>query len=140
MAEPKAVTNQIVDARTGEVIVLKQEANFQPPDPRTVSDVNKVVGKNPPAINLRDHPEFAGMEITVMDVRFTGGDIGGKKTTYMVAACFITAPGRKATQEDFRVVITGADNVMQRIAAAYAQGALPIKGTLRKAGRAWFLD
>lgn len=143
MAEPTKdapAKNQIVDARTGEVILIKDQTDFQPPDPRTVSDVNKVVGKNPPKANLRDHPEYSGMEITIMDVRFTGGDIGGKKTTFMVAPAYITVPGRKATQEDFRMLITGSDNVIGRVAAAFAKGALPIKGTLRLSGRAWFLD
>lgn len=131
---------QIIDRTTGEAIVVRERGALTPPDPKALTPIAKAAGANPPAINLRDHPEFHGMEMQVVDVQFRSGEIGGRKTTFMLAACYVVKPGAKATQDDYRVVLTGADNVMARVMEAVATNALPIKGTLRKAGRAWFLD
>lgn len=131
---------QIIDSKTGEIIVSRPAIALRPPDPKSVKKIGDVAGANPPAINLRDHPELHGMELQVVDVHFTSGDTGGKKTTYMVAAAYIVRPGAKATPDDFRIVLTGADNVMGRVMEAFSNNALPVSGILRKAGRAWFLD
>ena len=135
------ISNTKVDPRTGKAIVIRTpESMVTPPSEKSISPIDQVVGKNPPVQSLRYHPEWAGMQITVTDVTFGDGMIGDKKTEYMMAACFITAPGAKATPENFVLLRTGADNVYQRVSAAWAQGALPIRGTLRLAGRKWLLD
>lgn len=111
-----------VDPRTGEVITAGGKFDItKPPDPKTVSDINTVAGKNPRAVNLRDHPELDGMELYVGDVKFGSGDIGGKHTTYCVMAGFVCAPGKKPTEADAVMIITGADNIYSRIAQAYVE-------------------
>lgn len=131
---------QIIDSRTNEQIVVHEPSALKPPDPKTVSDINAVAGSNPPAVNLRDHPEFNGKEFTVVDVRFTSGETGGKKTTYMVAAGYLCNKGEKPSEKNFVVLLTGSSNVLTRVMQAFSQNALPVKGTLRLGGKAWFLD
>lgn len=141
MADKEDKSNRTyADPKTGEVIVFKAPVAITPPKRNTLTDINKVAGKNPAAINLRDHPEFAGMELIVADVRLTSGEISGHKTNYAIIACFLVTPGKEPTKDDFRMLITGADNVYDRVVEAVLANALPISGTLRHSGRAWFLD
>lgn len=131
----------VVDSRTGAVIPVNTGiSKMVPPDMKAITPIDKVAGKNPAAANLRDHPEFSGMQCTIVDAKFGSGDIGGKSTAFVVIACFLHAVGAKPKEEDARVLITGSDNVYARVATAYAQSAFPISGVLRKSGRAWFLD
>lgn len=132
---------QVIDARTGAVIPVNTGiSRLVPPDMKSVTPVDKVAGKNPAAANLRDHPEFSGLQCTIVDAKFGTGDISGKSTAFVVIACFLHQAGSKPKEEDARVLITGSDNVYARVAQAYGQNAFPITGVLRKSGRAWFLD
>jgi hypothetical protein len=146
MATKKSKT-EIVNQDTGEITVVRGARKaFAIPDPKTITPINEVAGKNPAAVNLRDHPEFNGMEAIVMDARFNDSTLGGKKGTYLVAACYIVSPGSAPKEENFTIIMTGSENVQGRIADALLiaeeQGGspFPLKGTLRNAGRAWFLD
>lgn len=129
-----------VDPTTGEVLPSTETNLSIIPDPKTVTSINKVAGKNPLAINLRDHPEFSGKEFLCVAARFSDGDIGGKKTNFIIAAGFVYTQGQKPTAENAVILITGSSNVYNRLAEAASKNTLPVVGTLRLGGRAWFLD
>lgn len=135
-----ADSKQTVVSPDGSVVPYVKHVEIEKIDMKRVSNINAVAGKNPMAVNLRDHPEFAGMDLYVQDVTFHEGTGDGKKTLFLVASGRICAPGGDPNKVEPMVLITGASNVFDRIAYASAQGAFPIKGTLRKSGRAWFLD
>lgn len=125
----------------GEVLSMRPSDVLAIPDMSTVTAIEDVAGKNPEMINLRDHPELAGMKFLVMRARFTNGMIDGRQTDFVILEGFIYPPGQAAPTEDNRVLVsTGADNIYQRVAQAFAHNALPVLGTLRYAGRARFLD
>lgn len=109
-------------------------------DRAAVSNINDVAGRNPAAFNLRDHPEFSGMEMYVQDATFKQGVIDGNTTTYVLATVRICAPGADPNSVEPGIIMTGSSNIFDRIVAAMQANALPIKGLLRKSGRAWFLD
>lgn len=131
---------QLTDARTGALIRVSPAQALTPPDLKTVKRVDAVAGKNPAAANLRDHPEFSGMEFYVTDAKFGTGDISGRSTAFVVMLGYLVKAGDKPKEDNLVTIITGADNVYARIAQAYVKEAFPIVGTLRKSGRAWFLD
>lgn len=138
---------QIVDPSTGEIVQVKiSKSVFKPPKAGAVTPIDQVAGKNPPAVNLKDHPEFSGMELTIMDAKWKKSTLGGHLDTYLLLACFITTPGTQPKESDYVILMTGAENVQARIAdaemAAGEGSPYPLKGILRasKGGRAWFLD
>lgn len=137
------------DKTTGEVFpndggtpfpLVVKPSPLVPPDLKTVTNVSQVAGKNPPACNLRDHDELSGMDVYIVDCAFGSGDQNGRPSPFVVIKGFVTSPGKAPTEENAMVIVTGADNVYQRVALAFADHMLPIRGTLRKSGRAWFLD
>lgn len=116
-----------------------------PPALESVTPLSSVAGKNPQAINLRDHEELDGTTCIVVEARFMegSGDLGD----YVIFGAYIVPnPSVQPRQEDFVLVMTGAENVYTRIAAAAQEHAFPVMGTLRRvqgsvAGRSmWFLD
>lgn len=111
------------------------------PDTRTITPIEKVAGENTPHFNLRDRPEFNGQKIVVVDAVFNveGSPEFGAKP-YCTMKCFVYPPSREPQPSDFRTVTTGADNVYSRILDAKNAKAFPTLGTLRKSGRAWFID
>ena len=130
-----------LDPISGKMIMFKTaEQMATPPDMQAVSKISQVAGANPPVANLRDHPEWAGMDCYITEVHFGEGEQNGKQSDYFVATAFICAPGQKPKPDNFVLLRTGAGNIYNRIAEAFVKNALPIKGTLRKGGRAWFLD
>ncbi len=129
-----------VDGVTGEVTSMKTQAALTIPDMSTVTEISAVAGANPEMVNLRDHPELAGMRFLIQRARFTNGMIDGRTTDFVILEGFIFPPGQQPTEDNRVLVSTGADNIYQRVAAAFAADALPIIGTLRYAGRARFLD
>jgi hypothetical protein len=139
---------QTVDPQTGEIIVARgtKRAMMKIPKREEITPLDKVAGKNPPAINLRDHPELAGKELVIMDAKFLPSTLGGKLDTYLLMACFVTAPGQDPKEEDFVIIMTGSENVQGRVAdaemAAGEGSPYPLRATLRcsQGGRAWFLD
>ena len=143
MSEEKSLTK--VDPRTGLVITVKAPIEkVRPPDPKSLSLIGQIAGPNPNVVNLRDHPEYAGMDLVTTDdassITFGEGEQNGRKSSYLMMVCWITPPGQKPEQGKAIVLRTGAGNVYDRVAEAWVKGAFPIKGTLRKGGRAWFLD
>jgi hypothetical protein len=130
-----------LDPVTGKMIKYKTpEALATPPDLGSVSAISKIAGKNPPVANLRDHPEWNGMDCYITEVHFGEGEVNGRHSDYFVASAFICPPGGKPSKDNFVLLRTGAGNMYERVSAAFVMNALPIKGTLRKGGRAWFLD
>jgi len=109
---------------------------------KEVKNVSEICGENIHAVSLRDHPEFAGMDLVVTPaVEWGEGMIDGNKTAFVKAGCFLLKAGAKeARKENAILLITGSENIYDRIAEAQQNGGLPMRGTLRKAGRAWFLD
>jgi hypothetical protein len=107
-----------------------------------IKNISEVSGDNVHAVSLRDHPEFQGMDLIVTsDVHWGEGMIDGNKTAFVKAGCFLIPHGAKEVKkEDAVLLITGSENIYDRIADAQQAGELPVRGTLRKAGRAWFLD
>lgn len=141
-----AKKTEIVNQETGEITVVRgvSARAMRPPKSKEVTTISDIAGKNPAAVNLRDHPEFSGMDIYIMDARFSESTLGGKKGSYLVAACYVTASGAEPKEENFLIIMTGSENVQGRVAdamlAAGDGSCFPIKGTLRNSGRAWFLD
>lgn len=115
-------------------------ARFMPPAMSSVTPVQKVSGQNTAKVNLRDNPELNGMTIIVTDARLNAEGSAEYAQPYLVAKCFIFPPSREATPEDARVLVTGSGNVYERLLDCKMNNAFPISGTLRKSGRAWFLD
>lgn len=136
MASPE----KTVISPDGTIVPFVKHAELEKIDMKHVNNINQVAGKNPLSVNLRDHPEFSGMDLYVQEVTFHEGTGDGKKTLFLVATGRICAPGGDPNKVEPVVLITGASNVFDRVAVAAAAGAFPIKGTLRKSGRAWFLD
>lgn len=143
--EPATTALTKVDPHTGKsVTIAPPMSELRPPDEKLIRDISKVAGANPAVLNLRDHPEFAGCAlITTNDpnaIAFTDSDQDGKRSSYLIVTCWIVAPGQKPEPGKAVLLRTGASNVYNRIAEAWIKGQLPVKGTLRKGGRAWFLD
>jgi hypothetical protein len=111
-------------------------------DLKKIKKVEEICGNNIHAVSLRDHPEFNGMDLIVTPaIEWGEGMVDGNKTAFVKAGCFLIKPGAKeARPEDAILLITGSENVYDRIAEAQQAGGLPMRGSLRKAGRAWFLD
>ncbi len=131
-----------VNPETGEVTQVieyrEKSAPLAIPDMKTVNTVQQVAGKNPPGVNLKDHPEYDGLNFIVIRARIATGSEGN---SFIIATGFIHPANVTPTIEDHAVtLITGAGNVFERIVYAMEQNAFPIAGTLRRGGRAWFLD
>ena len=102
-----------------------------------VTNLADVAGENIVAHNLRDHPEYDGKVLVIADVKFNSGETG----PYAVFNAYILPPGAKTvTEENHVIIMTGSENVVERLARVLAATGFPIKAQLRKAGRAWFLD
>jgi hypothetical protein len=118
------------------------------PSSRDVTDVDRVVGRNIVAMNLRDHAELSGMDFIACTYKFKEGvSDTGMKTVYLLIGGFLLPHDRKEPrQDDLALIMTGAENVIARIVAADQAGQLSvenkkfIRGTFRKSGRAWFFD
>ena len=110
---------------------------------KTVKNVAEICGDNIHAVSLRDHPEFNGLDLVVTPaVEWGEGIIDGNKTAFVKAGCFLVQHGAKEVRPaDAILLITGSENIYDRIASAsQLPDGLPMRGTLRRAGRAWFLD
>lgn len=116
-----------------------------PPAVETITPLKVVAGENTRAINLRDHPELDGKTCIVVEARFMQGS--EEMGDYVIFGAYIVPDANtQAKQEDFVMIMTGAENVYTRIASAVQDKVLPVSGTLRRvqgsvAGRSmWFLD
>lgn len=133
----KSVNPQNGEITTGEVITYREPVTaLAVPDMSTVTEVQAVAGKNPPGVNLKDHPEYDGLSLIVTRARIASGEDG----EYIIATGFVFPETVKPTMDHAVTIITGSENVYNRVVAAMEQNAFPIKGRLRKGGRAWFLD
>lgn len=102
-----------------------------------VTSLADVAGENIKAHNLRDHPEYDGQILVIADVKFNSGETG----PYAVFNAYRLPPGSKTvTEENHVIIMTGSENVVERLARVLAANGFPVKAQLRKAGRAWFLD
>jgi hypothetical protein len=120
------------DARVATV-----HAKPAPPALATVSPLKAVAGENPSAVNLKDHPDLSGKSLVIVGCQFKEGDMG----EYVLIACYVVdGPDVQPTEKDFTLVMTGSENVLNRLAIANQEHAFPVVGTLRQVGRAWFLD
>lgn len=106
-----------------------------PPDPRSVTPIKSIAGHNPAAMNLRDHPELDGMKIIVESARMADGET----KPYVILKAWVYV-GDAPEADNACVVVTGSENIVERMLLAISNDALPVSGTLRKSGRAWFLD
>ena len=126
-----------VDQSTGEIITYREPVTgLTIPDMKTVKPVQEVAGKNPAGVNLRDHPEYDGLIFVCQRARIASGESG----EFIIATGFVFPETVQPTMDHAVTLITGSDNVYNRIVAAMEQNAFPISGKLRKGGRAWFLD
>jgi hypothetical protein len=53
--------------------------------------------------------------------------------------CYVFA-GDKPNADNAAVVVTGSENIVERLALVIEANAFPVLGKLRKGGRAWFID
>ena len=109
--------------------------SVQPPDMATVSSINTVAGKNQRGMNLRDHAELDGLNILIVGARLAEGE----QSTYVVMRCYVYA-GDKPQADNLAVIVTGSENIVERLAVCIESNAFPVLGKLRKGGRAWFID
>lgn len=108
---------------------------IKPPAMATITPVNKVLGDQPPAWNLRDHPELDGMQFIITKFKVSKGDQGD----YLIMDGYRLPAGiDEPRPEDRLIVITGSSNVLERVLPTVDQ--LPVMGKFRKSGRAWFFD
>lgn len=106
-----------------------------PPKAETITKISDVAGRNPPSFNLRDHPELDGLNIIIISARIAEGET----RDYVVMRAFLYA-GDTPTPENLCVMITGAENIVEKLTIVIEQNAFPTSGKLRKSGRAWFID
>lgn len=112
-------------------------APIKPPAVETITPLQNVAGKQPPAWNLKDHNELDGRRVVVVKASYSQGDYGG----FVILHSYFWPDDKKAPGEDDAItLITGSQNVIERMAFATSQSAFPVVGRLRKSGRAWFLD
>lgn len=126
-----------------DVTVYIPKRGLALPDPKTIKTAREVAGKNPPLKNLKDHPEFDGQKIIITGVRQAVGDMG----TYVLCTALVYPESvdpyklTAAQVEDYGCIIsTGSENFVDRVLTAVSSDSLPMAGTLRRGGRAWFLD
>jgi hypothetical protein len=117
-----------------QIVVVKPS----PPNLATVTPLRCIAGDNTKAINLKDHPELDGATIIITKARLASGDMG----VYIVMGCYIVPDAQtQPTDENAITLMTGAENIVDRVGICANDPELfPVVGTLRKAGRAWFLD
>jgi hypothetical protein len=137
------MSKKIADPNTGEVTIIqvpRASTVAKLPDMKNLKSVREVAGKNPPAVNLRDHPEFNGLNCIMGDGKINPGEEGD----YYIGVCFIFPDSVTLDEEnkdDYAfTLMTGSSNILDRYITAKESGSLPMIGTFRKAGRAWFLD
>lgn len=111
----------------------------------TVTPVQDVAGANPPKLNLKDHPEINGYTLIVNRVSLREGD--SKMGPWILCDAYIVPPTvdifslEPTEQEQYLYTfMSGAENVLDRVMKAASIQALPMSGTLRNEGQAWFLD
>lgn len=138
-----------VDPNTGEIYVprVTSARTIAIPKKETITPLSKIAGENPPALNLRDNRDFFnGKEIIIMEAKFRESTVDGKLSSFVIMAGFVYVPGTEPKQEDFKIIMTGSENVQGRLAeaemAAGEGSPYPIVARFRCAqgGRAWFLD
>lgn len=146
---PKQDTpTEIVNVQTGEIrrVPLSIQKRMQPPKPATVTDLKTIAGENPLAVNLKDNPQLAGKQITIKSVVWKSANKDGTGAPYILADAFVTDPGVDPTPENYILLMTGAENIVNRLGDAELAtengSPYPIKGILRLSprGNAWFLD
>jgi hypothetical protein len=118
---------------------------FKVPSEDEITPVETLSGKNPKLENFRDHPEWDGHTIIVLHAELKPGTIAdpvtGEIKDYFIMAALIYPEGVTPDPEKHGHLLgTGSGNIMARVSDAVTEKAFPIRGTLRKSGRAWFID
>lgn len=105
------------------------------PSPDQITPMATVAGRNPRGMNLKDHPELDGLNLIMTAARF----VEGENNTYVVMQGWAFV-GESPTDDERCVIVTGSENIVERMAVVVAANAFPVSGKLRKSGRAWFID
>lgn len=118
---------------------------FAVPAPEQITQVEHLSGKNPKLENFRDHPSWDGQVITILRAELHPGTIadpitGEIKDYFILAALIYPEDVEPNPEEHGHLIATGSGNIMARLSDAVTEKAFPIQGTLRKSGRAWFID
>jgi hypothetical protein len=140
-------SKQLVNVKTGEVIDVRgTRRTITPPNIKQVTPINQVAGKNPIAINLKDHPELSGQHVIIVETSWKPSTLGGHLKTFVLFGAYVCPPDTQPTEDQYQLFMTGAENVQARLADAEMQAGegspYPLSATLRcsKGGQAWFLD
>lgn len=135
------VPTEIVNAQTGEIrrVPLSIQKRMQPPKPATVTDLKTIAGENPLAVNLKDNPQLNGKQVTIKNVVWKSENRDGTGKPFIVADAFVTEPGVDPTAENYILLMTGAENIINRLGdaelAAENGSPYPIKFILRMSTR-----
>lgn len=118
---------------------------FKVPAEDEITEVETLSGKNPKLENFRDHPEWNGFNIIILGAELKPGTIAdpitGEIKDYYIMAALVYPEGAKPDPEQHGHLLgTGSGNIMARVSDAVTEKAFPVRGKLRKSGRAWFID
>jgi hypothetical protein len=130
------MTDQTYDPQTGEVVGKGAIQQWYQRPLGSTTPIKTLLGERPPVKNLRDHPEFNGKKVVICNVDFHSGEFGD----FVIAGVI---PLDENDKPDFPVIImTGSEDIMGRLMALEAtiKAGNAVTGTLRQAGRAWFID
>lgn len=139
---PKQDTpSEIVNAQTGEIrrIPLSTQKRMQPPKPATVTELKTIAGESPLAVNLKDNPQLSGKQVTIKSVVWKTENRDGTGKPFIVADAFITEPGIEPTVDNYILLMTGAELIVNRLGdaelAAEGGSPYPIKFILKMSAR-----
>lgn len=132
---------EIVNAQTGEIrrVPLGLQKRMQPPKPATVTELKIIAGENPLAVNLKDNPQLAGKQLTIKSVVWKTENRDGTGKPFIVADAFVTEPGIEPTPENYILLMTGAELIVNRLGdaelAAEGGSPYPVRGILHMSTR-----
>lgn len=128
-----------VDKKTGEISENPPQVPgraIQKPRLAGALTVSQVAGENPTVFNLRDHPEFDGQKIAIVNFKESAGEFGP-----FVILDVWTVDGQNEADKHI-IIMTGSENVYARVLSCQdsIKSGAPVIGTLRNSGDAWFID
>jgi hypothetical protein len=130
------MNDQQYDPVTGELIGGGEIRQWYQKPLATTTPMKSLLGERPPVKNLRDHPEFNGKKIAICNVSFHNGEFGD----FVIAGVI---PFDENDKQEYPVIImTGSEDIFGRLMALEGEinSGHTVTGTLRQAGRAWFID
>lgn len=125
-------------------IIVRQKM-FKVPSEDQITEVESLSGKNPLLENIKNNPNWSGQKIIILDAQFHKGTQANPETgeisDYYICPALVYPDGVQPNAEEHGHLLSiGASNIFARISDAVTERAFPIRGTLRKSGRAWFID